>query len=78
MLLFRCDIKPGLLLWLGIGRHGYYLSLQPFFELAVPLRDRYVVDGIPQGTFSADDDEDFLGASDCGVDKVALEHYVVW
>ena len=53
------------------------LALQPFLELRIALGDGDVADGIPQGTLLTDDNADFLGTGDGGVDEVALEHDVV-
>ena len=57
--------------------HGDGLALQPLFQLGVALGDGDVADGIPQGTFLTNDNADFLGTDDGGVDKVALENDVV-
>ena len=51
--------------------------MQPLLELCIALGDGDVADGIQQGTFLPDDNADFLGTGDGGVDKVALEHNVV-
>ena len=51
--------------------------MQPLLEFRIALGDDDVDDDIPQGTFLTDDNADFLGTGDGGVDKVALEHDVV-
>ena len=49
------------------------LALQPFLELRIALGDGDMADGIPQGTSLTDDNADFLGTGDGGVDEVALQ-----
>ena len=61
---------------MGVG-HGDGLALQPLLELLITLSDGDMADGIPQGMFLTNDNADFLGTGDGGVDKVALEHDVV-
>ena len=61
---------------LDVG-HGDGLALQPLLELRITLGDGDMADGIPQGAFLTDDNADFLGTGDGGVDEVALEHDVV-
>ena len=61
---------------MGVGhRNGF--ALQPLLEFRIALGDGDMVDGIPQGTLLTDDNADFLGTGDGGVDEVALEHDVV-
>jgi len=57
--------------------HGDGLALQPLLELRIAPGDGDMANGIPQGTFLTNDNADFLGTGDGGVDEVALEHYVV-
>ena len=57
--------------------HGDGLVLQALLDLRIALGDGDVADGIPQGMFLTNDNADFLGTGDGGVDKVALEHDVV-
>ena len=61
---------------MGVGnRDGF--ALQPLLELRIALCDGDMADGIPQGTLLTNDNADFLGTGDGGVDEVALEHDVV-
>ena len=60
----------------GVG-HSNGLALQPFLELCIALGDGNVADGIPQGAFLTDDNADFLGTGDGGVNEIALEHNIV-
>ena len=61
---------------MGVG-HRDGLALQPLLEFRIALGDGDMADGIPQGALLTDDNADFLGTCDCGVDKVALENDVV-
>ena len=61
---------------MGVG-HGDCLALQSFLEFRIALCDGDMADGIPQGTLLTDDNTDFLGTGDGGVDEVTLEHDVV-
>lgn len=56
--------------------HGGDLVLQTLLELGVAVGDVDVVDGIPEGALLTDNNADFLGSGDGGVDEVALEHDV--
>ena len=61
---------------MGVGhRDGF--ALQPILELRITLGDGDMADGIPHGALLTDDNADFLGTGDGGVDEVALEHDVV-
>lgn len=53
---------------MGVG-HVDGLSLQPLLELRITLGDGDMADGIPQGAFLTDDNADFLGTGDGGVDN---------
>ena len=57
--------------------HGDGLALQALLELRIALGDGDVAHGIPQGMFLTNDNADFLGMGDGGVDKVALENGIV-
>lgn len=57
--------------------HGNGLALQPLLEFRITLGDGDMTDGIPQGAFLTNENADFLGTGDGGVDKVALEYDVV-
>ena len=61
---------------MGVG-HVDGLASQSLLELRIALGDGDMADGIPQGTLLTDDNADFLGTGDGGVDKVVLEHDVV-
>jgi len=61
---------------MGVG-HGDGLALQPLLEFRIALGDGDMADSIPQGTLLTDDNADFLGTGDGGVDEVALEHDIV-
>jgi hypothetical protein len=56
---------------------GTVLPCNRSLSFVLRLGDGDVADGIPQGTLLTDDNADFLGTGDGGVDKVALEHDVV-
>ena len=73
---FCCHIRLCRFVVMRVG-HGDGLALQPLLELRIALGDGDVADGIPQGTLLTNDNADFLGTGDGGVDKVALEHDVV-
>ena len=53
--------------------HGDGLALQPFLEFRIALGDGDMAEGIPQGALLTNDDADFLGTGDGGVDKITLE-----
>ena len=72
---FCCHIHPVLFFMMGVG-HGDGLALQPLLEFSIALGDGDMADGIPQGTLLTNDNADFFGTGDGGVDEVALEHDV--
>ena len=73
---FCCHIRLCRFVMMVVG-HVDGHALQPLLELRIALGDGDMTNGIPQGAFLTDDNADFLGTGDSGVDKVTLEHDVV-